>query len=304
MKNFKKIFAVVLTVCMICSVCINSFAAETAADFDNTADKYALKFSATEGKPGDSITASAYLYDTTSDSDISFKMSALAQITGTFCFPDVLEFEDMTVSSDLAKSGVAIDTGYTMDASEDVGRNCILFMVRFNGSETLTLGADVAIFDVKFKIKDNAANGTYNFSLFEDSEDPDMSDVVSIADANAENSISAPATLGTVTVKSSDPEPTKAETKVESEKVRDLTYDTDKTSHFFEGIYSVTPNDEKIATFGVNIKSKADTSKTKTFEKKGLTVEGGAKIVLRLALINDDVDILNDLAGDVFYTAE
>lgn len=100
------------------------------------------------------------------------------------------------------------------------------------------------------------------------------------------------------------PQPVKAETKVESEKVRDLTYDTDKTSHFFEGIYSVTPNDEKIATFGVNIKSKADTSKTKTFEKKGLTVEGGAKIVLRLALINDDVDILNDLAGDVFYTAE
>lgn len=100
------------------------------------------------------------------------------------------------------------------------------------------------------------------------------------------------------------PQPVKAETKVESEKVRDLTYDTDKTSHFFEGIYSVTPNDEKIATFGVNIKSKADTSKTKTFEKKGLTVEGGAKIVLRLALINDDVAILNDLAGDVFYTAE
>ena len=100
------------------------------------------------------------------------------------------------------------------------------------------------------------------------------------------------------------PQPVKAETKVESEKVRDLTYDTNKTSHFFEGIYSVTPNDEKIATFGVNIKSKVDTSKTKTFEKKGLTVEGGAKIVLRLALINDDVDILNDLAGDVFYTAE
>lgn len=100
------------------------------------------------------------------------------------------------------------------------------------------------------------------------------------------------------------PQPVKAETKVESEKVRDLTYDTDRTSHFFEGIYSVTPNNEKIATFGVNIKSKADTSKTKTFEKKGLTVEGGAKIVLRLALINDDVDILNDLAGDVFYTAE
>ena len=99
------------------------------------------------------------------------------------------------------------------------------------------------------------------------------------------------------------PQPTKAETKVESEKVRDLTYDTDKASHFFEGIYSVTPNDEKIATFGVNVKSKADASKTKTYTKD-LTVEGGAKIVLRLALINDDVEILNDLTGEVFYTAE
>ena len=301
MKNFKKIFAVVLTVCLIFSVCINSFAADTATAFDDTANKYALKFSDTEGNPGDSITVSAYLYDTTSDSDIAFKMGALAQMSGTFTFPKELEYKGMQVSADLAAKGVAIDDDLTFDFSEDAGRNCYMFMITFNGSETLTLGKNVAIFDVTFTIKDGTAAGKYDINLVEAG---DLSDMISLADANAENSISAPATLGTVTVKSSDPQPTKAETKVESEKVRDLTYDTNKTSHFFEGIYSVTPNNEKIATFGVNIKSKADTSKTKTFEKKGLTVEGGAKIVLRLALINDDVDILNDLAGEVFYTAK
>ena len=217
---------------------------------------------------------------------------------------------------------------FVYDSSEDVGD--VIRMLSYKTSVGSTVGAtmlpsmDIPAFKVVAK---TPVVNKYNVT-FTDYESKNMTDV----EENAEITLPAAPAVGenevfngwndgektyaagaqytvtkdvtfTADITTVVPQPTKAETKVESENVRDLTYDTDKASHFFEGIYSVTPNDEKVATFGVNVKSKADASKTKTYTKD-LTVEGGAKIVLRLALINDDVDILNDLTGEVFYTTE
>ena len=136
------------------------------------------------------------------------------------------------------------------------------------GKPTFLLTETTPVIKLTLTPSANLEEGTYSF-VYDSSED--VGDVIRMlsyktsvgSTAGAQYTVTKDVTF-TADITTVVPQPTKAETKVESEKVRDLTYDTDKASHFFEGIYSVTPNDEKVATFGVNVKSKADASKTKT----------------------------------------